>query len=286
MAAPVLNNYEWQFGDTGPVMGGGLVFDVQKVDGLDSPPVRVIQQDRDGAHGEFVHAQFYQARTISIEGFIKLPNDEPTPEAYMDTINAAFAPTTAPQPFYYKTKGIDQRVIFAHAIRVAYVWDEGFNYSYIPFQAQLLAPDPRKYSNGSGSVGPVGLASTSGGRAYPKSYAKTYGTVSTGGTFTATNSGNIETYPILTINGAVNTPIVTNITTGASMKFNISLSTADQLQVDCADRIIYLNGTDRTDVLDGTQFIALAPGANYLSFTANSFTTTGTILGQWRSAWR
>lgn len=286
MTAPVLANYTYQFGDTGPVMGGGLVFDVQRVDGLDSPPVRVIQQDRDGAHGEFVHAQFYQARSISIEGFIKLPNDEPTPEAYMDSINAAFAPTTDPQPFYYKTKGIDQRVIFAHAIRVAYVWDEGFNYSYIPFQAQLLAPDPRKYSNGSASFGPVGLPSTSGGRSYPKTYAKSYGTIAVGGTVSATNSGNIDTYPIITINGSVNTPIVTNNTTGVQMKFNLSLSTADQLQIDCADRTVFFNGADRTDALDGTQFIALVPGVNFLNFTANSFTTTGTMQGQHRHAWR
>src|SRR5215211_4704649 len=123
MAAPNLADYTWQFGDNGPLMGGGLVFDVQKVAGLDSPPVRVNQQDRDGAHGEFVYAKFYQARAISIEGFIKLPNDTPSPEAYMDSIIGAFAPTDSPQPFYYKTRGIDQRVVFCHAVRLAFDWD-------------------------------------------------------------------------------------------------------------------------------------------------------------------
>lgn len=285
MAAPVLPDFTYQYGDNGPLMGGGLVFDVLKVEGLGMPEVRINQQDRDGADGEFVFAQFTRGRTLAITGMLKIPTGQ-YPEQYLDQYLATFAPRSTDAPFYYKTPGVDQRVIFCRPTAAPVDYDEQLNTGYIPFIVQLIAEDPRKYSAGQLTFGPVGLPSTVGGRAYPKSYAKAYGTIATGGTVVVTNQGTHTTYPVITVVGAVANPIVTNESTDTEMRFNVSLSTGDRLVVDTAISKVTLNGTDRSDLLIGTDVLYLTPGTNSVRFSANSFTSSGTLTGTYRHAWR
>lgn len=286
MAAPNLADYTFQYTDTGPVMGGGLVFDVQKIEGLGLPDVRVIQQDRDGADGEFIFAGFTRARSIALSGYLKLPNFVTAPEVYIDQYLATFKPSKVAQPFYYKMPGTDQRVVFCVPAAAPLDIDEQFNTGYIPFLVQLLAEDPRKYSSAVASFGPVGLPTTSGGRVYPLVYPKAYGTISTGGDVTVINNGNKETFPILIINGAVSNPIVTNETANIVMQLSINLATGDQLVVDCGAKSVVLNGADRSDILSGNEFIELVAGSNAIRFTALSFSSSGTLQGTYRHAWQ
>jgi len=285
MAAPSLADYTYQYTDTGPVMGGGLVFDVQKVEGLGLPDVRVTQQDRDGADGEFVFAGFTRSRSVALSGYLKLPNATTAPETYIDQYLATFKARKTAEPFYYKMPGSDQRVIYCVPTAAPLDIDEQFNTGYIPFLVQLIAEDPRKYSSAVASFGPVGLPNTSGGRSYAKAYPKAYGTISTGGDAAVVNNGNKETFPILIINGAVSNPIVTNETTDIVMQFNINLATGDQLVVDCGAKSVTLNGSDRADILVGQEFIELSAGSNALRFTALSFSSSGTLQGTYRHAW-
>jgi len=283
--APSLADYTYQYTDTGPVMGGGLIFDVQKVEGLGIPDVRVIQQDRDGADGDFIFAGFTRARSVALTGYLKLPNFTTVPETFIDQYLATFKPSKISQPFYYKMPGSEQRVIYCVPVAAPLDLDEQFNSGYIPFFVQLLAEDPRKYSSAVASFGPVGLPNTSGGRAYPKAYPKSYGTISTGGSVLVVNNGNKETFPVLVINGAVSNPIVTNVTADITMQFNINLATGDQLIVDCGAKSVTLNGGDRADILLGQEFIELVAGSNDIRFTALSFSSSGTLQGSYRHAW-
>jgi len=285
MAVPVLDDYTYQYGDDGPLMGGGLVYDVLKVEGLGMPEIRLTQQDRDGADGEFVFAQFTRGRTLAISGMLKIPTGA-NPEQYLDEYLEAFSPRADDAPFYYKTPGVDQRVIYCRPTAAPVDYDENLNTGYIPFLVQLIAEDPRKYSAGQLSFGPVGLPSTSGGRSFPKVYPKAYGTIATGGTILVTNAGNATSYPVFTITGTVSNPIVSNDTNNTQMQLNVDLSTSDQLVIDTGINSVTLNGTERADLLIGTEVVYLSGGTNSIRFSANSFTSTGTLRGTYRHAWR
>lgn len=284
MTAPNLNEWEFQLGDTGQLMGSGLTYDVVSIDGLDMPEFRVIEQDRDGSDGSYVFAGFTKSRSIAVNGFILFnPAD---PFTTIDALKANWQPTTTALPFYFRPRGLGQRVAFGFPLGVRYVIDSQFNAGYIAFQAQMLCEDPRIYDSLAIQVGPTGMAVTTGGRIYPKTYPHAYGTVNTGGTIFVNNAGNTLSFPTLIISGAATTPVVENLTDDSLMQFNISLGTGDQLAIDTALRTVKLNGADRIDVLKGTEFIKLQPGQNTLLFRAQNFTVSGTLTVLYRNAYR
>ena len=284
MVAPVLDEWEFQLADDGQLMGGGLTYDVDTVDGLDMPEFRVIEQDRDGSDGSYVFAGFTKSRSVAINGFIRF--DESDPFTTIDALKANWQPTTTALPLYFRPRGRTQRVVFGYPLGIRYTLDNQFNHGYVPFQAQLLCEDPRIYDSSALKIGPVGLASTTGGRVYPKIYPHAYGTTATGGTFSVTNQGNTYAFPTILIDGAGTTPIITNVTLSTTMRFNIVLALGDQLTIDTALRTVKFNGADRIDVLQGVEFIKLAPGVNDFVFSAQNFTASGQATVLWRNAYR
>jgi Phage tail protein len=281
---PTLNEWEFQLADDGERMGGGLTYDVDTADGFDSAEVRVIEQDRDGSDGSYIFAQFTKSRSIALSGFIRF--DPSDPFTTIDRLKANWQPSASPKPFYFKPRGRTQRVAFGYPLGIRYPMDANFNAGYVPFQAQLICEDPRIYESLASQAGPTGLATTGGGRIYPKVYPHAYGTIVSGGSLSVVNSGNTYSFPTIIISGAATTPIVQNLTDNTLMRFNIALGTGDQLIIDTALRSIKFNGSDRVDILHGVDFIKLLPGTNSLLFTAQNFTSTGAITVLYRNAWR
>lgn len=284
MVAPVLADYTYQFTDTGPVMGGGLDYDLVSIDGLDMPDVRVVEQDRDGADGSYLFAPFLKSRAITIQGGVLVPPSQ-APDTFLDDLLETFQPTSIAQPFYYKHPGVVQRVVFCNSLGVRYTYNDSFNASYINFQAQLIAEDPRKYSSDPVTLPAVSLPTTSGGFAFPVVFPLTFATIIDGGTLIATNAGNKSTFPTTIFMGEVSNPVVTNLTTGVTMSFQIDLALGDQLIIDSALRTVKLNGSDRAAAIIGNRFLQLVPGQNTLFFTSANFSNTGTMSLSFRSAW-
>jgi hypothetical protein len=181
--APILNDYQYQFTDAGVVLDTFGNFDLLSIEGFDTPEVRVTQQDRDGAHGEFVLAQFLKARTITIQGAVRI-QDNTEVQPYMDSLKANFQPRLQKLPFYFKHPGVSQRVIFANSLGVRFPVNTSWNSKYVEFQATLIAEDPRIYAGAAISRGPFTIALAEGGVQFPIDFPMTFGSVTSGGPVT------------------------------------------------------------------------------------------------------
>jgi phage-related protein len=124
------------------------------------------------------------------------------------------------------------------------------------------------------------------GRTYNRAFNYNYGGGSISITTTINNAGWADTYPTITINGPITSPIIGNVTQAAQMNFSGTYSSADRLVVDLYNKLITLNGNPaRNTLISGTWFSA-QPGNNQFFFTG-----TGTLIGTteavvtWQSAY-
>ena len=101
------------------------------------------------------------------------------------------------------------------------------------------------------------------------------------------NSGYVTTYPTITVDGPVIDPIIGNATTGASMQFDVTLSSTNVLVIDLLDRVVALNGNPARNLLVGGSAWLHAP----VGSSSFYFNGTGTTVGvtnatvTWRSAY-
>jgi hypothetical protein len=144
-----LSNYEFQLNDDGVLLNGsdsGLPFvDIERVAGLDSPPFRETARDHEGMDGGFIDAEFEKAREIILEGTVYCDSDNVEP--FMDDIKANYAPVTSPIPFYLKSTGVDERVIFVKSRGARFDWETMRRLGMTAIQFMLYAEDPRIYTN-------------------------------------------------------------------------------------------------------------------------------------------
>jgi len=73
--------------------------DVESVDGLDSAPFRIAQNDREGVDGGLVIANFESIRTVTLEGTVYCnPNSI---DAYLDLLRYNWQPTKKTYPLFF-----------------------------------------------------------------------------------------------------------------------------------------------------------------------------------------
>lgn len=118
--------------------------DITGIDGIDSAPVRLSTHDREGIHGGYVSSQFESTRTITIEGNIYASPS--TLETYLDQLKFDFQPTWQTRLFAIGTDA-GTRYVWAKSQGLRYKKDSFRRLGIVPFQVQLLAADPRLYSD-------------------------------------------------------------------------------------------------------------------------------------------
>lgn len=78
-------------------------------------------------------------------------------------------------------------------------------------------------------------------------------------------------YPVLTIPGPSNTPIIENLTTNTSIKFNGNITSSQTLIIDMRAQTAKLNGSSVVSKIEG-DWLVFAPGINRISYTASNDT--------------
>jgi len=83
------------------------------------------------------------------------------------------------------------------------------------------------------------------------------------------NTGNFSIAPTIRVLGECINPVIKNLTTGAEMKFNISLNAGEYLDIDVyKQNIVDNNGVNRVSTLDiNSQWIWIDTGVNEIQFT-------------------
>lgn len=103
-----------------------------------------------------------------------------------------------------------------------------------------------------------------------------------GGMIVNVNVDSIENvYPVWTVNGPTDTPILTNLTTGTSITYNGNITSSQTLVVDMLNQTALLNGTSVIGKLSG-DWIELAPGMNRMSYTATNEQTAPKSTLEWQ----
>lgn len=129
----------------------------------------------------------------------------------------------------------------------------------------------------------------------PYTYDEADTTVGYTGGDTSLPQGTGPVRPVITITGASTNPIITlkksDGTTYATLALTITTIAGDSLVIDCAKRIIRLNGVNRLDALSGGDFLLIdeAVIGNYLLSAYPTYAVsgvTGSTSVTYRKAWR
>lgn len=266
-----LNNYEFQFGS---FLFGGTTspYQIQSIDGLESLPDLRVQDDNRGYNdGMFTGSDFLAGRSITMEIFTFAGNGNSAMTNF-DLLQQALIPqTNGTTTLQFLLSQYDSEKRIGARIRGRRTTvDKDYTFGYIRSQYTFFCPDPRYYSN---TATTVVMAANVGalGRTYNRTYNMTYGGGSLVDSAEINNVGWVTTYPVITINGPVTSPTVGDITTGAYITVNTSLTNTDSLVIDLDQKLVTLNGSPVRNLVAGnSQWFGAPPGISNYYFTGGS----------------
>lgn len=153
--------------------------------------------------------------------------------------------------------------------------------TWAKFSLSLMAPDPRRYATTTQSVNLV-LPFASGGLSFPLTFPISFPVSTTISQATATNDGNVTTFPILTITGPCPPARIINLTTNEVIRVVNPVLAGQTLVIDVAAGTATNGGQPRAVI--GSW--GLRPGANEVAFVADSYDAGAVLAVTYRSAWK
>lgn len=147
----------------------------------------------------------------------------------------------------------------------------------------IAANPPLKYQSGAAQFAETGLPDPSllSGRTYDKTYNWTYGAgVNPGGELIATNNGDSLAWPVFTVTGPANSPIITNATTGRTFQILYNIAAGEQVVVNSTTGQV----TPASVRLSGRPF-PLVDGPNIIRWRVpiGSYDPNARLRLEWRS---
>lgn len=140
------------------------------------------------------------------------------------------------------------------------------------------------------STEPADFTTASGTAIHPFTYPIIYGASTSSVSVDANNTGDLPTYPVsINIHGPVNSPKVTNTSTGEYIEVTVNLATdANELIIayDKDTLIVTLDGVSVINqVTTASTYWKLQPGSNVISLTGSSISDDAYCTVSYRSAW-
>lgn len=292
LTPPTLGN--WQFSYQGLTFGSGQAIKVAKVTGLgDLADIRTGDQPRPRDHGEIIGLDVFGGRDVTFD--LEAESSSGQVESTLLTLAQVTTPgLTTEQPLWFQLPGLPLLAVMCRPRKRTIGWDVGFQIGNVgQTSVQFHATDPRVYTAGSATS--VGLPSPTAGLTFPVTFPLTFGTTPPNGV-TLTNSGNVETRPLLVITGPVTNPSVQNATISGGPTLSLSnpgqtgytVLAGDQLVIDTdAHTILYYSGgissgttpASRSSWLQyGSTWFTMQPGANLLQFFSKDSAAVGASL--------
>lgn len=152
------------------------------------------------------------------------------------------------------------------------------------YQFDLLAHDHAIYSTAEKTVtlNPAALGGFSLPVTLPFSFSG-----GEDGTETATNAGNMDTYPTIRLTGPLTNPRIENITTGRGLQLNLTVNAGSYVDIDMKNKTIVQAGvTNRIAAMtDDSKWFWLQSGANTLTLNTSVSGEAGNAVVTWRDAY-
>lgn len=177
---------------------------------------------------------------------------------------------------YVFTEGSLQKQIF---LKVLYVdMPETTRTGFVqPFRLVCKVKDPTIYGATlkQADTGDADFSTASGTAIYPFEYPIVFGASTSSVSVDANNVGDLDVYPVsINITGPVNSPKITNTTTGEYIQVGVNLgSTTNQLIIayDKDSLTVELDGVSVVNqVTSGSTYFKIPPGNNIFSLTGSS----------------
>lgn len=179
-------------------------------------------------------------------------------------------------PYVYSENGTDNRQIF---LKVLYVdAREDTRQGLIqPFRLICKVKDPTIFEGTlrTANTGEAYFGTASGSAVYPFTYPVVYGATTASVSVDANNIGTIPVYPVsINIHGPINSPRITNTTTGEYIEVAVNLGSADNELVIAYDKdslSVLLDGVSvLNQVTANSTFFKIRPGSNILQLSGSS----------------
>lgn len=161
-----------------------------------------------------------------------------------------------------------------------------------PFRFICKIKDPTVFSATAktASTESVDPSTSSGSAVHAFAYPIVYGASTYSVTNNANNDGDLPTYPSsIVVNGPVNSPKITNTTTGEYIELSTNLSTSANVLTITYDKDTLTATVDGTSVLDtasaNTIWFKLQPGVNEIELTGSSIGSGAYVEINYRDAW-
>jgi hypothetical protein len=275
---------EWR----GLLLGAGTAYGWRQLDGWrDLPGIDSGNVPKPAQHGAWSGRALAQERTITFTALARaLVADFP---AVVQALSSAtvLAEDGAEEPLVVSTLA-EKRLVFGQITNRAMPIDKAYRIGHGNATLQWTCADPRIYSLAAHST-PIPQPASGGGLVYPLTYPLTYGAAAESGSRQLVNAGDVPTSPVLTIAGPCSVPSVTNITSGRTIEFGLTLAASEALIVDTGAGTVLLGGADRLSSLTArsvpVEAFELAPGTNEIAYRAQSFTGGAVCTVTWRDAW-
>jgi len=215
---------------------------------------------------------------------VALATDAPGFVALHQAVAAAFAPSSTDLDLTFVVGGVEYlmrgrpRLVEPSPRRAS-------NICY--YQAAFVALDPLIYSSTLHSAALV-LPTTSGGLVAPMMAPVTISTTLVAGTKTITNEGTAPAGLTGRMDGPVAEPrlFVQQGSTVQTLRFALTLTSGQWLDVDTLARTVYLNGTVSRRGQAYGDWPLVAPGTSDVEFQAAAYDASAAATVYWRDAWR
>jgi len=261
-------------------------YHLTSIEGFDSPALREVRENRPGMHGQIDYANLLGERLLALNGKILADSVSERDNRRQPLINA-FKVDGEYDWLKFQVSGDIAKQIYCKVFDLKIIDEYESHPFFRDFTINLLAVDPRIYSQEE-LTKTVYIPSAEGGRIYPKSYPKTYGTIQVGGKIVCTNDGNFSVLPIIKMFGPLSNPKIRNNNDDAKeILVNMEVADGDYLEIDFEEKTIMLNGTtSRYNYLDNdSKWWEIKTGNNEIEFRDGLGNVNGKAEIIFRHSW-
>lgn len=246
---------------------------LQRVSGVDKPPIRTSDGEFSGRDGGWVSSQFYSKRRITIAGKL-YSNDCDSLFTLRCQLDAAF-PIRTEVPLVFGLQNSTTRYASGYVTDLRCDWQVGDGNRDADFEVDIACPDPYFYEvtpddpDSAGWIEQEIYKIVGGG--YPTPYELPVEWEPSSSPTIVTNTSGMPIFAQIVLDGTFTMPRVTNGVTGQYVQADLNTSNSDELKIDLGFRTATLNGTSIISSLDsGSSWWALMPGDNPISLTTSS----------------
>jgi hypothetical protein len=287
-SVPTLTSYQASF--RGYTFGAGTVFELQKIEGADLPSVRSGDNPRPRDHGLFVGLDVMGGRELTFTG--QLRRDSTSFAHALQELGSATIPGGVVQePLFVNFPGFGTLATLVRPRKRSMPQDIQYALGELANVVLMFqASDPRWYGTPTQSAS-VSPPSTTAGFKFNITFPLSFGGGSVAGALTVNNMGNIETRPLLIVEGPCENPSITQASTGNNLSFtNLTMSSGDKLEIDTDlhTATFFVSGstigsTRLYKLVKGSRWFTMPPGETTFQFLSG--TGEGKLEVQWASAY-